>query len=126
MKILKRAKTDFRFRVVRPFIKGGRGLEAGEECELSEPDQTECVANGRAVPLDLPPVGVYITLKPFFVPGNIEKFEAKAMELVSLKAEDALRLMLQGVVIPKDESRWRPNNRRLARLSPLGGKGVKK
>ena len=35
------------------------------------------------------------------------------MELVSLKAEDALRLMLNGMVIPKDDHRWRPLNRQL-------------
>jgi len=113
MEIVKRGKGKFRFKVVRPFLLAGREVKKNEEIEVNESDQTLLVENGRIVPCDIPEVGVYIALKPFYLPGAIEKYEAKTMELVSLKGADALALMLQGVCIPKDETRWRPRNRRL-------------
>jgi hypothetical protein len=120
MEILKRVKPEnIRFRVLRPFMRYGKRVEPGEEVEISVDEQTNFVANGRVIPLDLKPVDVYICIQSFSLPGNVEKFEAKAGELVSLIAEDALRLMLSRNVIPKDESRWRPFNRRLAKVTDL-------
>jgi hypothetical protein len=95
-------------------MKSGKRVEIGEEVEMVNMIEANgMVMRGLLVPCDLPPVGVYICIRPFSLPGSVEKYEAKVMDLVSLKAEDALRLMLQGAVIPKDEDRWRPNNRRL-------------
>jgi len=63
--------------------------------------------------LDLPPIGEYIALTTIVLPGSKEKFEAKKMELIKLKAEDALSLLLQGKIIPRNNEQWRPHNRRL-------------
>ena len=113
MEIIKKARQLYKFRVCRPFMKAGKVVGVGEEVELSEADQVSCVVHGRVIPCDLPSVSVYIALRPFILPGKTGRFEAKVGELVSLKAEDALPLMLSAMVIPKDETRWRPANRRL-------------
>lgn len=118
MEIISKAKLSFKFKLLRPIMRLGKRVEVGEEIELDEADRDEFVAHGRAIPCDLPPVGVYIALTDLNLPGNSEKFSCKKMELVSLKAEDALRLMLAGMVIPKDETRWRPGNRRLRSDKP--------
>lgn len=118
MEIIARGKPECpKFRVVRPFMKSGKPTQVGEEIEIEEADQSGYVERGQCVPCDLPDVGVYICLRPFSLPGRTEKHEAKLMELVSLKAEDALALMLQGMVIPRDDHRWRPRNRRLKTTS---------
>ncbi len=115
MEIVRRAASGAgKFKVIKPFMKGGRRIEPGEEMEIkSYPEADGLTQRGLIIPCDLPSVGVYIVLKAFSLPGSPKKYEAKPLELVSLRAEDALPLMLAGVVIPKDESRWRPANRRL-------------
>jgi hypothetical protein len=113
MEIIKRVKAEWKFKVIKPFMLAGRVLKKGEEVNLSESDQTPMVTNGRVIPADLPEVAVYIALRPFSLPGSAEKHTAEKMDLVSLKREDALSLMLAGVVIPRNPSTWRPNNRRL-------------
>lgn len=114
MEIIKKARIAIKFKVVRPFRWVGRIVAKDEEIDIPESNQTHLVVSRRVVPCDIPEVGTYIAIKAFQLPGAVEKYEAKGLDLVSLKAEDALALMLQGVVIPKDENRWRPNNRRLA------------
>ncbi len=113
MEIIKRAETNFKFEVTKPFIRMGKIAIVGQEIEINDPSEaTGLCRQGRIKPC-LPKTGIYIALIPFCLPGQKEKFECKAMDLVELKAEDALRLMLQGIVIPKDDQQWRPNNRRL-------------
>lgn len=58
--------------------------------------------------MDLKDGQTYITLRPFTLPGASAKFETKKLELVSLKADDALILMLDRACLPADPDQWRP------------------
>jgi len=119
MEIIKRAIEKFKFTAAKLFMKDGKPIKVGDEVEISPDEQTIAVASGRVFPSDLPEQpSVYIVLKDFVLPGSIEKHEAKRLELVSLRAEDGLKLMIEGTVIPKDEHRWRPGNRRLQQAGP--------
>lgn len=115
MEIVKKARSVApKFRCVMPFYWGGKTLAIGEEIEIdSRPDQFGLCQRGMIAPCDLPPTGVYICLRAFSLPGRDAKFTASKYELVSLKAEDALPLMIAGTVIPRDDSQWRPANRHL-------------
>jgi len=114
MEIIERAKPEVcKFRIIKSILKFGKTIEAGEEVELNKEEQPLYVSTGKAVPCDIPEVGVYICLRSFSLPGSIEKFEAKQGDLVSLLAKDALRLMIDGYIIPKNNSQWRPHGRKL-------------
>ncbi len=121
MKILKRAKSaPHKFIVKKAFLVFGKRIEPAEEIEVkNEDDALGYVKRGLIVPADLPDPGTYIVLMPFFLPGSRQKYEAKAMELVSLRAQDGLRLMVEGFVIPRDGEQWRPMGRRLKRQEEI-------
>ena len=115
MKILRRGKkSSARFRVVKNnfFLQGTRTVEIGEILEFIGPDNLSTalglVQRGKIIPDDLPEIGKYIVVSPFDLPGKVEKFKAKTNDIVELKSEDALRLMLSRKVVPKDEGQWSP------------------
>ncbi len=115
MEIIKRSvQGPHKFKVLKPFgWKAGKAVEPGEIVEMDQLEADQYVQIGRVIPVDLPDVGTYITLTSFSLPGKNEKFETKKFERVELRAQDALRLMLDRSVIPEDESQWRPRNARL-------------
>ncbi len=121
MEILRKAVSGpQKFKALKHFLwKMGQLVKPDDIIEATQSEADELVAIGRAVPCDLPETGVYIALQDICLPGRTEKFEAKRMERVELKAEDALRLMLDRSVIPEDEKQWRPRN---ARLKTDGGR----
>lgn len=115
MEIIKRsAQGPAKFQVLKSFyLKVGQLAKSGETIEIENPnDQVLFCLQGRIRPV-LPETGVYIALMDITLPGRKEKFEAKKLELVELKADDALPLLLNRSVIPKDESQWRPFGRKL-------------
>lgn len=119
MKILKRAsKGSVRFKVVKNSFQLASGYvpEIGQELDFVGPENLSLafglVQRGLIVPNDLPEVGEYIVMSSFYLPGKNERFEAKVNEFVELKASDAIKLMLQGKVIPKDPDRWSPFRRK--------------
>lgn len=115
MRIVSRTKKEsHRFVVLKGFVWEGRTVQVGEEIEIKEqPDQDGMVKRGLVRPVDLVDGLIYVALRPFHLPGKTLKFEAKALELVSLKAEDALRLMLDRAVLPRDSEQWRPYKMKL-------------
>lgn len=114
MEIIKRSdRGPAKFRVVKA-IRWGLGFaRPGEIIEGKGPEVDGLVQAGRIIPDDIPETSIYISLKPFFIPGRDSKFECKPLERVELTAKDGLEKMLEGSCIPEDESRWRPANRRL-------------
>ena len=116
MEVIKRGRNAaHKFKVVKPFRWGGYITEKGQEIEIRDPEATGQVQNGRVVPSDIPAEGEYVCITDIVLPGREAKHEAKRLEKVLLKSEDALRLMLAGSVLPTSEDQWRPNGRRLLR-----------
>lgn len=114
MEVIKRSSQGpHKFRVTRPFLWSVKFVQPGEVIEAKYPECDGMVRTGRMIPDDIPEVGTYITLRNVMLPGKKEKFEAKSLEVVELKAGDALALMLEGAVIPKSDDQWRPANRKL-------------
>ena len=116
MEIIKKAATGVhKFKVLKSFgWSMGKVLQVGDEIEIANlGEQLGYCRTGRVTPSDLPAIGEYIALTAFTLPGATEKFDCKKMELVKLRDTDALRLLLEGKIIPKDDSQWRPNSRRL-------------
>jgi hypothetical protein len=114
MKIIKRSsKSSQSFKVIRNnFVWGGSSPDIDQELTFIGADQMSealgLVQRGCIIPTDMPPLSDYICLRSFELPGSKQKYSAKPNEVVELRSEDALRLMLQGVVIPRDQSRWSP------------------
>jgi hypothetical protein len=114
MEIIKKAASGpHKFKTSRPFMWGGKKNQIGDEVELKEPEATAMVKAGRVIP-DLKETDVYVTLRPFTLPGASSKFECKALELVSLKSGDALKLMLDRACLPLDDQVWRPYHMKLS------------
>jgi len=114
MEIVERAKPEVcKFRILKPILKMGKTVEVGQEIELNQEEQNLYVSTGKACPTDIPSEGTYVVLRPFFLPGKVEKFEAKAGDVVSILAKDALRLMLEACIIPKSPGQWRPAGRKI-------------
>lgn len=116
MKIIQRAKKDpCKFIVLKSFMWNEKPTIPGDEIEIPpQANQEDMTKGGLVRPADLKDGLIYITLKPFTLPGNEKKFETKALELVSLKASDALDLMFQRCCLPRDDDQWRPFGMRLA------------
>jgi len=112
MQLIKKARQTHRFKVLKPFMKAGKTTIVGDEIEISDADQTPLVASGRVTPC-LKDTDVYITLQPFTLPGTTGKFEATPYELVELKGCDAVELMLKRIIIPRDDTVWRPSGLKL-------------
>lgn len=115
MKIVSRGnKTSAKFRVIKDnfCLPGGVRPEIGQVLEyIGRDNLAEAVGlcqRGCLSPEDLPKIGTYICVAPFYLPGEKEKFQAAPGDLVSLKGEDALKLILSGKVRPQDPSRWCP------------------
>lgn len=115
MKVKKFWQSEFQVVRAEFFLEKGKLSPAvGDIITLSDPNiEFDFVSRGLIIPTDLPPVGVYIALMDFELPGRKEKFVAKKLDRVELKKEDALELMLKNVVIPADENQWRPYGRRM-------------
>ena len=115
MKIISRTKKDpYKFIVLKPILDRGKLVEAGEQIEILEQvDQDGMVKLGKVKPADLPEVGRYVALRNLTLPGKVEKFTAKRLELVELKAADALALMLDRGCLPADPDQWRPYRMKL-------------
>jgi hypothetical protein len=112
--IRKSAQGPAKFRVIKPFMwRLAKMAELGETVEMEQADADQFVQIGKVVPVDLPEVAVYVALRDFSLPGRSEKFCCKKLERVELKADDALRLMLDRSVLPEDDGQWRPRNARL-------------
>lgn len=117
MEIVKKAQVGpHKFNVVKPVFWAGSVKAAGEEIEISDPAEAlGLVQSGKIIPTDLPATGEYIALRDLKLSGRKAAFEAKKMERVILRSDQALKLMLEGAVIPCDDSQWRPNDRQLKR-----------
>jgi hypothetical protein len=115
MKIISRTKKNvYEFIVLKSFISNGKPTTPGDKIEIPlHPDQLDMVHRGLVRPVDLVDGLIYVALKPFTLPGNKEKFETKKLELVSLKADDALALMFDRAVLPRDDDQWRPYGMKL-------------
>ena len=111
MKILQRAKKElhYKFLVVKSVVWDGKIVQPGDEIEIQiQAEADGMVQNGRVRPVDLIDGLTYVALRAFTLPGQSAKFETKKLELVSLKADDALRLMLDRSCLPADPDQWRP------------------
>jgi hypothetical protein len=108
MEIVKKASAKFMFRCLKTFRWANHQTDIGEIIELTEPTATSLVSFHKVTPVDLSPVGEYIALAPFSLPGKSEKFSCQKLERIFIKAEDALPLMLQRAILPADPNRWRP------------------
>jgi hypothetical protein len=115
MKIIHRSKEKgYEFITQKSFNWDGRVVQKGEEIVIKEQaDQDGMVQRRQVRPSDLVDGAIYVAVRPFTLPGQVKKFETKAMELVSLKASDALALMLDRAVIPRDPDQWRPYKMKL-------------
>jgi len=85
MKITYRVKKeDCKFICLKSFLWDGKEVKPGEEITIKDPpDQDGMVQRGAAWPVDLVDGLIYISLTTFTLPGAKEKFETKAMSLVS-------------------------------------------
>jgi hypothetical protein len=115
MKILKRgSKSTQRFKVIKNnfFLGGNHQPEIGEILEFIGPDNLSTafglVQRGKLIPCDLPTVGEYVVISPFYLPGEKEKFHAASGDVVQLKDIDALPLMLRRIVVPRNKEQWCP------------------
>lgn len=116
MELVKKAKAAHIFRVVKPIYWSGSVKAAGDEIEISDPAEAfGLVQTGKVVPADIPPTAEYIALRDLKLPGKKAAFEAKKMERVILKSDQALVLMIENAILPCNESQWRPHDRRLKR-----------
>jgi hypothetical protein len=115
MKIIKRQKKEiYKFVVIRQFVWDKKIAEIGSEIEIKErSDQDGMVQRGMVKPSDLPEIGLYISLRDITLPGKVEKFTAKKLELIELKDSDALKLMLAQSIVPHNPDQWRPYSLKL-------------
>jgi hypothetical protein len=114
MRIVKRAKGEAaRFLVERAFQWEGRVVGIGEEIRVENPTEAMGLINCKKIKPILPPVAVYIVLVSFQLPGRDKKHEAAKNQLVELRAEDALPLLLQNIILPQANEVWRPLERKL-------------
>lgn len=115
MEIIKKAGGGIhKFTVKKSFRWGDFMAEVGQELEIGDPPASELVAVGRIAPADLPEVGTYIVVvNEIILPGTPEKYTAKRLDRVALRAEDALPLLIRMNVIPEDPNQWRFKNARL-------------
>jgi hypothetical protein len=116
MEILKKNSASYgAFKVLKPFRWGGYITEPGQELQMGSAEGLGMVRIKKVVPADIPEIGKYVCLHDITLPGSKEAFKAKRLEVVEVKAGDALRLMLEGGIIPLDVNQWRPHNRKLRR-----------
>jgi hypothetical protein len=115
MKIISRTKKDpYKFITLKSIWDNGKLVKAGEQIEiLEQADQDGMVKLGQVKPADLPEVGRYVALRDLTLPGKVEKFTAKRLELIELKGADALLLMLDRGCLPADPDQWRPYRMKL-------------
>ena len=115
MKIIKRGNSKKNFIVLKAHCYEKKTLTPGisVEREGSDIETSAFVERGLLAPEDLPPIGKYIVLSGFSLPGKNEKYSCNALEVIELMDEQALPLMIKGCVIPQDFFQWRPRNRRL-------------
>jgi hypothetical protein len=113
MEIVKKRSNQHEFKVLRGFHWGGYVTEPGQKIIMGMSEAMSCIIARRVIPADLPDIGAYICLCDLILPGKIQAHQAKRLEVVELKASDALRLMMESKIIPQDLDQWRPNNRRL-------------
>jgi hypothetical protein len=109
MKIIKKVRHVHKFVVMKGFTYAKERVQPGDEIEIfDQTDQDGFVSRGLIRPTDLPPIGKYVGLRSICLPGRVSKFESKPMELLEIKADDALKLMLSRTVLPADPDQWRP------------------
>lgn len=114
MEIIRRNRVSKKFKVLKANFSLGKGMvpEVGEELEFLDAEGQATALNlikrGSLIPCDLPAVAEYIAVTSFSLPGKRERFEAKNGDIVELKAEDALRLMFERKVVPKNKTQWSP------------------
>lgn len=124
MEVIKKSSNSpgGKFKVLRPFVfqcehrkedigkkpPGPAMVNVGDILEIKDPiEQVSLCKCGKVFPV-LPEIAVYIALRPIVLPGESEKFECGAMELIELKASDAAPLLLNGAILPRDDTIWRP------------------
>jgi len=113
MEIIARKKQGpFKFRVLRSFFWDSAARKVGEIIEVDAQTATG-MTEGRMIDPILPEEATYIALTPLKLPGREEAFECKKLDTVILKSDQAIDLMIKGMVIPSDPGAWRPRDRRL-------------
>lgn len=114
MKIVRSTREAHKFEAIKAFYFEGKSVKKGDIIVIEGGgDQTGFVQRGMVIPIDTPKKGVYIALRPIVLPGATEKFECKRLELIELTKAQAIKLMIEGSVIPKSPRQWRPRNAHL-------------
>jgi len=116
-------KNEFKFEVVKEFLCQGRVMKIGEILTLSGDEATDLFLREMIEPTDLPQRGIYITLTNLEMPGKTNKFSAPCRAKVILLRKDALSFLRSGMIVPADNSFWRPMDKQLRqeeRISNVG------
>jgi len=108
-------KNEFKFEVVKEFLCQGRVMKIGEILTLSGDEATDLFLREMIEPTDLPQRGIYITLTNLEMPGKTNKFSAPCRAKVILLRKDALSFLRSGMIVPVDNSLFRPNGKTLCR-----------
>jgi len=102
-------KTQHRYKVLKPFLFEKRTVEVGEEISMSdETSAIDLVAAGKLLPLSIPALGKYKALCGFSFQVGEKLVEIKCNEILEIKAEDVVPLLLQRKIYPLSEDVWRP------------------
>lgn len=118
MEIIKRFRLgEVEFLVIKSFLRQGEPTKIGDRIALKDPTASREFQRGRVEPLDVPPVGVYIAISGFVLPGAKEKFECKPGERVEIRKDDAIGLLREAKIVPEKDEQWRPWNRKLKALA---------
>jgi hypothetical protein len=120
MKILERKiKSDFQFRVLKPFIWNQEPVKPGDVLTLVDnPDCWGLVQVGKIEPVDIEDGMSYVALRDISLPSQIKEHSCKRLEIIALTKADGLMLMLDKGALPTDASRWRPYHMKLRSGNP--------
>jgi hypothetical protein len=120
IKIVRRADGSgkVKFFAIKSFYHDGE-RHPGDILELegNTPETSGCFQLGRVIPCDWEDPDNYISLHPLSIFGEKGRYDCAIWETISLRLSDALPLVKQGSIIPADDTKWRPNNRRLMRIN---------
>jgi hypothetical protein len=98
---------EFGYIILKSFFFRDHELKVGEKVTLPNDIGIQATFAGKVRPI-LPPITKYKALRNFPFTLKNKKIEIKSGEILEVKAEDALYLLLKGWVFPCDKSIWRP------------------
>ncbi len=106
MKIISDEK-GYVYEILKPLFHEGKQLQPGDRVNLLNEIGVALTFAGKVKPI-LPPIAAYKALRSFPFTLKNKKIEIKVRDILEVKAEDALYLLIKRWIFPLDKSVWRP------------------